>query len=231
MRKKTKQRIEKINNVLAQYGSMTLRQIYYRLLPEGYNYRQIMYGCSLGRREGLISYGRIVDRSRPIYGSRLFPNFKDYLETIGDSFSLDFWVNSETRPEIWTEKDALSQILYDESRKYNVDVYVTRGFLSISNKARWGGGNATILFFGDFDPSGLYIDKDLEYEVTFQNFRRIALTKNQIQQHSLPSVPVKRSDPRASAYIVEHGARANCSKAWDNIERSITIDLEKYEGS
>lgn len=205
MQIKTIKRIEELNSLFSQYGSMTVRQIYYRLLGTiGLNYQQTKYICKVGRREGLISYSNIVDRSRPIYGKNLYDGLTVFLTATPDQFNLDFWNDSPTRPQIWTEKDALSQILLEIASDYNVDVYVTRGFLSISNKRKWGSG-ATILYFGDFDPSGLYIDEDLKLDVACEDFERIALTMDQVQKYDLPSVNVKRKDPRAPAYRAEYG--------------------------
>lgn len=204
MQKKTLRRIQAINDLLAQYGTMTVRQIYYRLLGTmGLNYKQVTYACKVGREEGLINYSAIVDRGRPVYGKRLWDDLKDFLDAAPSDFNLDYWKDSPARPQIWTEKDALSQVMLEVANEYNVDVYVTRGFLSISNKHRWGGG--TVLYFGDFDPSGLYIDKDLRLDMAFENFERIALTFDQVQKYDLPPVKVKRDDPRTPVYRAEHG--------------------------
>jgi len=222
---KVRQRIEAINNVINQYGQVTIRQIYYRLVGTlGTNYRQIQYACSMGRKEGLISKSGIVDRSRPIYGKKLYDGLSDFLSGAPNTFSLDFWKDSEVRPEIWSEKDALSQVLYDVARDYNVDVYVTRGFLSDSNKYRWGGANKIILYFGDFDPSGLYIDQDLEFSCVFNNFTRKALTQDQIEEHKLPSVQVNKNDPRSPAYLSQYG-----NEGWelDALEPNLLKDLVK----
>jgi len=224
MRKQTEERIEKINQLFATYGEMTVRQIYYRLLGQlGLNYRQVCYLCKVGREEGLISPSNIVDRSRPIYGKKMWEDKKDFVEGISDMFNLDYWIDSKVRPQIWTEKDALSQVLYDVAREYNVDVYVSRGFLSISNKDRWGGSNIAVLYFGDFDPSGLFIDKDLEVSVAFENFERIALTEGMTK--GLPSVPLKKKDPRTPSYVAQYGY--DCGWELDALDPNKLKDLVK----
>ena len=234
---KTKSRIDAINEQIEQYGAMTIRQIYYRLLGTmALNYRQIQTCCKQGREAGLIKNSQIVDRSRPIYGHNTHNGMESYLTEIPDNFYLDYWGASALRPQIWTEKDAISQILLTEANRYNVPVYVTKGFLSISNKQRWGGYNALILYFGDHDPSGLSIDQDLKNDLEYKQFKRIALTEKMIQRNSLPSIPVKKTDPRAKEYIKTHG-----NKAWEidalnpsylrslirrSIENSMTFVLE-----
>jgi len=232
MRKKTKERIDHINKLLKQYGEMTVRQIYYQLVGViPINYRQVIYACKLGRREGLISWGAIVDRARPIYSvGRQFEDGSDFIEAIVNYFHLNYWQDSKNEVELWTEKDALSQILFGIAEQYHVTVRVTRGFLSLSNKKRWGRKGLTILYFGDHDPSGLYIDKDLSWEVAFENFKRIALTMEQITEHSLPSVKVNRADPRAPGYLAEYG-----SEGWeldalppDVLKELVKNSIEEY---
>ena len=236
MKEKTLKEIEEINKLFEVYGEMTIRQIYYRLVGIlGLNYRQIAYRCKEGRAEGLISRDNIVDRSRNVYSKSLWKDKEGFLSSLAYNFNLDYWKDSKTKPQIWTEKDALSQVLYDVAKEYNVKVYVSRGFLSISNKDRWGGDDVAILYFGDFDPSGLFIDKDLETSVAFQNFNRIALTKEMTK--GLPSVPVKKKDPRAKSYIKKYG-----NKGWEldaldpnelkglvrtSIEEYVDFDLEQ----
>jgi len=65
-----------------------------------------------------------------------------------------------------------------------------------------------ILYLGDFDPSGLLIEKvaakemDHKQEITFH---RIAITWGQIQRLKPPSRPVNLKDSRAKDYIKKYG--------------------------
>lgn len=212
LRRKTLKRIESINALIAQYGQMTLRQIYYQLAPMGINYRNTMYACKVGRLQGLIPWKGIVDRVRPTYSlGKTFPDIRAFLDDIKDYFHLDYWQYSDNHVEIWTEKDTLSQIFKEIANPLQVDVRVTRGFLSLSNKVRWGEENLTILYFGDFDPSGLFIDEDLQWsQVGYKNFNRIALKREHIDTYDLPSIKVNRRDPRAPGYLREYG-----EKGWE----------------
>lgn len=207
LRQKTLRRIERINALIKQYGQMTLRQIYYQMAPLGINYRNVMYACKVGRLQGLIAWGGIVDRVRPVYSiGQTFPDVRAFLDEIKDYFHLDYWLNSENHVEIWSEKDTLSQIFKEIANPLQVDVKVTRGFLSLSNKVRWGEEDLVILYFGDFDPSGLFIDEDLQWsQVGYKNFKRIALTKAHVEKYNLPPIKVNRRDPRAPGYLAEYG--------------------------
>lgn len=230
--KKVMARISAINGVISQYGQVTIRQIYYRLLGVlPVNYRQVIYACKVGRQNGLISWNGIVDRARPSYSiGQTFEKASDFIDEISGYFHLNYWAESNNHVEIWTEKDALSQILYKIAERYHVTVRVTRGFLSLSNKVRWGGNNKTILYFGDHDPSGLYIDEDLKWEVVLENFKRIALDLNQITEHNLPPIKVNKRDPRSGNYIYEYG-----NEGWeidalppDYLENLVRTAIEEY---
>jgi len=207
IQKKVLDRISLIRDLLEKFGSMTVRQIYYQLVPLDLSYRAVQYACQVGRVHGLLPVEKIVDRSRPSYGLNKWSDLDEALETLEYGFQLDYWAESPYKVEVWTEKDALSQILYEEAGRYRVPVRVTRGFLSTSLKHEWSGFDLVILYFGDFDPSGLYMDVDLQNNgfLNFAEFRRIALTQEQIEEYNLPFTKVKRGDPRYEQYVKEHG--------------------------
>ena len=55
--------ISQINRLLQQYGTMTVRQVYYQVVPYGYNYRQVTYALTKGRELGMVDLDKIIDRS------------------------------------------------------------------------------------------------------------------------------------------------------------------------
>lgn len=205
--KKTKAIIQHTAQLLEENGTMTLRQIYYQFVPYGLKYDQIKYAVDIGRELGTIDVSKIVDRSRPSYGLDTWENPSDVLTYLAENYKLDYWMDQPFKVEIWTEKDTLSQILHEEAEKYRVPVRVTRGYLSISNKAAWSHDRLKILYFGDFDPSGLGIDIDLKNSqfLDFHSFERVGLTLGQIDMYKLPSFKAKKSDNRAPEYIKQYG--------------------------
>jgi len=202
---KTLTTINKINDLLSQYGKMTLRQIYYQLLPEGWKYRDVKYVCKIGRKRDLIPVESIIDRSRPSYGFDTWDNKEQLFGYYSKYFKLNYWKDSKTPIQVWTEKDTISQILYEVTDRYRVPIRVTTGFLSIGCRHEWS-DNVKVLYFGDFDPSGLWMDLDLKGSqfLNVADFQRVALTEDQIQEYGLPSVPVKKKDPRAKGYMQKY---------------------------
>jgi hypothetical protein len=235
----TYKRINTINKLLDIYGKMTRRQIYYKLSDNTTlklnsdlhkRERQIGYVLKLGRIRKLISMEKIVDRSRPSYGFDTWLSKDEIQQHLSKYFKLDYWQYSNNRIEIWSEKDALSQIIYEIAEPYRVPVRVTRGNLSISCKYHWS-GDITVLYVGDFDPSGLWIDISLQkYELLkVQNFRRLALLPEHLE--GLPSVPLKRKDPHLKWYKKKYGVNVG----WeldalppDQLQSLIKEAIEEY---
>jgi hypothetical protein len=67
-------------------------------------------------------------------------------------------------------------------------------------------GVKRILYIGDFDPSGLLIEKVAEKEMSIEVVR-IALTFEQIKRFKPPSLSVNMRDSRAKDYVAIYGDR------------------------
>jgi hypothetical protein len=69
--------------------------------------------------------------------------------------------------------------------------------------------SATVLYFGDFDPSGEDMVRSLAERLGFFGCQpqiiKVALTLEEIERYRLPPMPAKRSDSRAAAFIAEFG--------------------------
>ncbi len=106
----------------------------------------------------------------------------------------------------------------DEANKYYIRTFPTRGYPSFSYVRRMAsyirnrlkGKPTVVLYFGDLDPSGVDIERDLserlqKYGAGDFKVRRIALTRDQILQYSLPPMPVKKSDARTPSFVANFG--------------------------
>ena len=90
-----------------------------------------------------------------------FTGVADALEYWAAAYRRDLWAASPVYVEVWCEKDALSGVLYEETKVYDVPLMVARGFSSLTFLHSAAGGNqrqrqarAHIYHFGDLDPSG-----------------------------------------------------------------------------
>jgi len=223
--------------VFDQYDTaITLRQLYYRLvsrllIPNTINsYKRLSRIMVKAREDEDVPVNCLEDRSRRILGRGDvgYESAEDYLKlklsSLQDSwkgFTMPMWEEQPVYVLISLEKDALSRLVSRVANQYSVRTFPTRGYPSFSYvqimanymQTRLAGKPTVLLYFGDFDPSGVDIERDLEdrlgrYGAKDFKVKRIALTAAQIRQYDLPPMPVKRSDARAEGFMATHGDRS-----------------------
>jgi len=218
--------IDAVNIILQDYHSqgykLTLRQLYYQLVAQDTipnntkEYSRLSQTCVIGRMNGLIDWDMIEDRIRIPYLEYYANSPQDAIEDILRQYKRDRQEGQPKHIEIWTEKDAVSNILKRISKKFHVRLMINRGYSSCSamyqtyNRFYNIDKEQVILYVGDHDPSGLDMLRDIQerlYEFGALNFKLIpvALTMSQINQFKPPPNPTKISDPRAKWYINKFG--------------------------
>jgi len=238
---KYKEIVKAVNEILAQYTMpLTLRQIYYRLVAKLLipntvtSYKTLSKLLVKAREQGEVDDTRIEDRSRQVlgvgdWGYEDFDTFLDdqvnRLKNSWQYWTRPLWKSQPKNVIIALEKDALSTLFTDVADNFYVHVFPTKGYGSytyVKGMARRMNSNSDkptiVLYFGDYDPSGRDIQRDLEERLGAyggENFtvNRIALTKEQIAQYNLPPRPediatlekLKR-DPRTKTYGMEYAA-------------------------
>jgi len=158
----------------------TVRDVYYALQARGFpdelaehgfefEYRYVKRAVKKGRRAGYIDPGLIVDESRP---SEVTPDagddpeeFLENVKSMADAYGEDPWDDQPNHVEVWLEKQSLASVFRPICRDKNVRLEATRGDWSDSkvfetcNRLRskiHDGKDVKILYFGDFNPSGLH---------------------------------------------------------------------------
>ena len=126
------------------------------------------------------------------------------------------WTNQPGYVECWLEKDALSGIFEDTLSPYGITLNVGRGYDgwdSIHNAAQRyrEGGSTTVLYFGDFDPSGEDMVRSLRGRLGFfqssPEIIKCALTDDDVTRYNLPPDMTKATDTRRAAFIAKFGDR------------------------
>jgi len=240
--------IEKCNVILERYNAagydMTVRQVYYQLVAadeiensdKSYNKIQVLLNDA--RLAGLINWDFIVDRTRGLRKLAAWDTPEDILESVHRSFRMDKWAIQDYRPEVWIEKDALVGVFERVCNELEVPVLSCRGYASLSEMFEAGyrrfasyreaGQIPFILHFGDHDPSGIDMSRDIVDRVTLLSktgkpeFVRLALNMNQVDQYQPPPNFAKLSDTRASDYVIKFG---NNSWELDALEPSVLSNL------
>lgn len=227
----------------AQGFSLTLRQLYYQFVARDLvpnterSYKRLGNIVSDARRAGLIDWLSIEDRTRYIRRNSSWDSPAGILESAKQSYHRDLWANQLCRIEVWIEKDALVGVIDNVCSNNDVPFFSCRGYVSDSemwqaamradrNKRR--GQNTIILHFGDHDPSGIDMSRDIQDRLNLfcqrgsVDVRRIALTMEQIEEVNPPPNPAKTTDTRYDGYISEYGY-----ESWelDALEPQYIVDL------
>ena len=130
------------------------------------------------------------------------------------AYRKNLWAQLPTYFEIWCEKDAIVSILKEPADKFGVLVFPLKGFASLSSLYNAAntfraqqllGKEVQIYFFGDYDPSGLCIDRSAKAVLHNDfgldiHFERITILQEHISRYELPTRPTKKSDSRAAAF-------------------------------
>jgi hypothetical protein len=207
------------------YNAPTLRQLYYNLVKGNYipnndkEYDKLGALLTDARMAGLVDWNGIQDLTRDLKGLAHWDSPSQVIDTYADYFTINRWENMDIRPEIWVEKDALSNIFSRVANELDVPYFSCRGYGSASGLWRAGrrmkehleAGKTPIIFhFGDHDPSGIDMTRDIRERVslfaeTEIEVIRVAMNMDQIEEFDLPPQPAKVTDSRAKDYIDQFG--------------------------
>lgn len=222
--------IEQCNEILDEVapqsgGSLTLRQLYYQLVSRDVipnnqrEYSKLSDVMNNARLAGLVDWDLIGDRTRNVRRGTNWKSPQSIIDASYYSYRLDKWRNQPEIPEVWIEKDALVGVFEGVCRELDVPLFSCRGYTSISemyvaaNRIRRRTQEHQITFilhFGDHDPSGMDMTRDIQDRLRLLSGRhiivnRLALNFNQVEQYNPPPNPAKVTDPRASAYRSVYG--------------------------
>ncbi|MCH9035028.1 MAG: hypothetical protein IID42_11075 [Planctomycetes bacterium] len=156
--------------------------------------------------------GESEDRLRRPRRVSMWNGLKHFADTACAAYRRIVWADQPEYIEVWLEKDALSGIFEEALRPYGVTLNVGRGFDgwdSIHNAAGRLSDYDTILYFGDFDPSGEDMVRSLRERLAFFDTKpeiiKCALTADDIRRYGLPTDFAKKTDTRSAAFIAKHG--------------------------
>lgn len=220
---KTLKLLEVAVEVLTAYHPMTVRQVYYQLVSRQVienhrgQYQAVSTALVDARKKGLIPWEWLEDRLRRPRPVSMWDNLPDFARMAMLSYRRDVWATQPTYVEVWLEKDALSGIVEDGLAPYGVTLNVGRGYDgwdSIRKAAvRFGDGSGvTVLYLGDFDPSGEDMVRSLRERLAFfgctPTIRKCALTAEDVTRYQLPPDFTKATDTRRAAFVAKHGDMA-----------------------
>lgn len=169
-----------VSSFRKQGYKLTLRQLHYQFVSRNWIVNHDTAYKKLGdiltdcRYAGMVDWDDIEDRGRVPYIPYHASDANEAIEDAIDYFRIDRQEGQSTVVELWTEKDALSGILKRTTQKYHVHLVVNKGYSSATamyNSYRRAaesiisGNKFCILYFGDHDPSGLDMVRDIEERI------------------------------------------------------------------
>jgi hypothetical protein len=217
---KTRALLAEARAILAAHHPMTVRQVYYQLVSRQViensrtSYQAVSNVLVAARKDGTVPWTWVEDRLRRPRPVLMWHGLADFAATARRAYRRDVWATQPAYLEVWLEKDALSGIFEDLLRPYGVTLNVGRGYDgwdSIHNASeRFGtGADVSVLYFGDFDPSGEDMVRSLRERLAFFACRpevtKCALTPDDVSRYQLPPDFTKRTDSRRAAFVARHG--------------------------
>jgi hypothetical protein len=221
--------LNQVSVLYKQYGTgQTLRHYYYKLLSSGAlrltqkensgdnAYKFVSRILVDARENGLLPWEAIIDTGRRKFTYHSYSSLESYVRVESRSgFSLDPWRGQKRRLEVWVEKDAMAEITNSAVAALRIPVYIAKGYGSatVKNdaKERYGDGTGwTMLYCGDFDPSGMDIERELQEKLALYGSRPevVRVTLTQEETLTLPpyaALDLKNGDSRNAAFKRKYG--------------------------
>lgn len=225
-------------SIIAEYLEagyrLTLRQLYYQfvardLIPNTQkDYNRLGRIVSDARLAGMVDWNAIEDRTRNLRTMAHWESPAEILDTSARQFRVARWDRQPVWVEVWIEKEALAGVFDRVCAELDVPLFSCRGYNSQSEM--WAAGRrlarrvlehghdrVVVLHFGDHDPSGIDMTRDIEDRLGMfmtgnegshareLEVRRVALNMDQVEEHDPPPNPAKVTDSRWEGYVLDYG--------------------------
>jgi hypothetical protein len=218
--RRTKAEIAEVRGAIYRFAEaqrpVSIRQAFYGMVVQGLiEKRESEYRATVGRlmremrRSGELPYGWIGDASRWMHKRPSYLTLDAALEHAAASYRKAVWDDQDVLVQVWIEKEALASVVFQETDPWDVPLYVVKGFSSMTylygaaEDVKDAGKPVYVYYFGDFDPSGMDIERVIEKDLRgfgldgLLTFERMSVTESQIARWGLPTRPPKASDSRA----------------------------------
>lgn len=242
---KTLEIIDAANEIILEYMNagyvLTLRQLYYQFVSRDIipnkqtEYDRLGSIINDARLAGLIDWKALEDRTRNLESLPHWTSPADIVKAVAEQYRVDCWQDQDYHVEVWIEKEALAGVFERICQQWDVAFFSCRGYVSQSEM--WvaaqrlidkenDGQQTIILHFGDHDPSGIDMTRDirdrLEMFESNVDVIRVALNMDQVRQYNPPPNPAKLTDSRCQDYIARYG---NSSWELDALTPQVLHDL------
>ncbi|MDA9762207.1 hypothetical protein N9C84_03960 [Desulfobacterales bacterium] len=226
---------------LKRWWPVTERQLYYRLISHNLDaqdhwrwkgkavdvYRAIGRTLKWMRIDEMIKWNVITDEHRALTPKLGFEDTQDFIEQELCGFLTGYnrcmAQKQERYLELWIEKAALLHIIKPIADSFCRRIVVCRGYNSVTFQANFYtraqealgmDQTPTVLYFGDWDPSGvnmIYAAMQTlaeELDLWGVEYYRCGINPDQFKDTPAQPVPIKSNDTRSKRFIEQHGSTA-----------------------
>lgn len=220
--------IDAAREILEEIQPASVRAVCYRLFTRklianmgtnatGKVSKQLTYA----REEGLIPWAWIVDEARAPEHVDQWDNPHEIIAASCRQYRRNNWRAQRHHVEVWSEKGTVRGTLAPVLEKYGVTFRVMRGYSSttvmhdIAQETASDDKPWTVLYVGDWDPSGLHMSEcDLPERLARYggeaDIRRVALDVDDVNDRRLGvgfEAETKRGDSRHPWFVENYGSR------------------------
>lgn len=220
--------IDAAHTILAEIQPATVRAVCYRLFALGLipnmgkgSTQKVSRLLVNAREQGVIKWAWIVDETREAERIASWDNPENIIRAAVAQYRKDYWADQPQRVEVWSEKGTVRGTLAPVLHEYGVTFRVQHGYGSATSiygaaqDSADGDKPLTVLYVGDFDPSGLHMSEcDLPARIARYGgniaIERIALTAADVAPGTrIPhfDAATKAKDPRYRWFRQRYGTR------------------------
>ena len=195
---------------------VTLRQLFYRLvaaelLPNTQSaYKALSSHTAKARRQG--RFPALIDRTRTIHRFPTFDGSEEARDWLARIYRRDRTEYQDVSIYLGVEKAGIVEQLQAWFGNLGIPILALGGYSSqtytdeVAEDIARAKRPAVLLYAGDFDPSGVDIDRDFCERVgCFAQVERVALNADQVEEYDLPPQVGKATDSRAADFMARHG--------------------------
>ena len=168
--KKTRVILDAVQSFVSPDNPVSVRYCLYRLISMGILESTTEYGnlnrlIMQARVRGDISDDCFVDNKRRTTVPSTWTSLQEYRQWCVEIYRRDYWEEQPNHVEVWLEKDTTSFIVDRTTREWGVPLRVSTGYFSrsflysIADELSDNIKPIYIFYIGDFDPSGLDIER------------------------------------------------------------------------
>ena len=224
-KRRTPKQMKVLHDAMTEFCSshhpLSVRALYYlmaqsQLVPKtDKGYRFVKEESGKLRESGRIPFAWLTDESRRVIQVYTCDDLPDALSDTASQYRRNIWTDQPRYVELWCEAKASISALTPLTEEWHVRLVPVGGFGSkaflydcAQHLARIT-KPIDIIYVGDFDPSGLGIERDIKTRlqryapgIDFK-LTRAALTEEQVREWELPTRPPKVTDTRIASFTAD----------------------------